>query len=237
MSNGTYFSVDGETQVSPWQPIQPRMNLPILETSITNSRQKRLAHGALFEGGDYETLANFSPVVTRVITENSALFSDEPAYTIKEWRPAVWDLISTVRIPEGLRQQMVVLPWQYRATNNQRGDARRFTDMSYTIYYSDTQDIIPPTIWEVQNKLTNNNRARTFTACPLGRKNGRALPLNFLIEVEVTDFSSVLRTVATYTTGDGAWETIDLTQQAADPNRWLGELPRQQGVTYFIQAR
>jgi hypothetical protein len=61
--------------------------------------------------------------------------------------------------------------------------------------------------YHVLQRRSHHPRARTF------RKNGRALPPNFLIEVEVTDFSSVLRTVATVTTGDGAWETIDLTQQ------------------------
>ena len=62
-ATGTYFSVQGEIEVNEGQPIQPR-------TSISFTLAGQTPHGAFFEGGHYQTLDAFDPVVTRIITEN-----------------------------------------------------------------------------------------------------------------------------------------------------------------------
>ena len=198
-------------------PIQPRTTLTVLKTAITNTNSITLAHGALSSGGHYDTFTNFDPVITRVITENSELQDTELPYSLASWRPTLWDQINTVRTPEGVRQRLVVIPAQFRATNSKIGTARRFSNMNYTIYYSNTKDTIPPSIWEVQTEL-------------------KAEKQSLQIQVEVTDFSDVARTVATYTTGDGIWQTVDLVQNKDDPNLWVGQLPYQQGLAYFVQA-
>ena len=99
------------------------------------------------------TLSPFEPVVTRVITDDASIprRQTEPAYDIAEWRPPVWDTINTVRTPDGIDQRLVVIPAQYRATSGFLGSERLFTAMTYTLYYSDTRDTLPPRIWSVRD--------------------------------------------------------------------------------------
>jgi len=205
-ATGTYYSIQGEVEVNEGQPIQPR-------TSLSITLAGTMARGAVFEGGRYHTFHNFDPVVTRVITDQ-AQTREEPGFGFKEWTPSTWDLINSVRTPEGWQQQLVVIPAQYRATTDWLGVERRFDVMTYTVYYSTTKDTIPPSIWVVSQL----EGTETIT-----------------VEVEVTDFSGVTRVAVAYTTGDGLWQTIDLAQ-SANPNAWVGSLPSRAGLEYFVQA-
>ena len=206
MATGTYYSVQGEVEVNEGQPIQPRTSLSILQTAT-------VARGTVFEGGRYRTFYNFDPLVTRVVTDQ-AHTRQEPGFGFKEWTPSTWDLINSVRTPDGWQQRLVVIPAQYRATTDRVGVERLFEAVTYTVYYSTTKDTIPPSIWMVR-QLAGTERVT--------------------VEVEVTDFSGVTRAVATYTTGDGLWQTVDLVQ-SVDPNVWTGFLPAEAGLEYFVQA-
>ena len=164
------------------------------------------ATGKVFEGGEYLIFNRFDPVITRVITDDTRieLWQTEPVYNVSTWTPTTWGLINSVRAPDGLRQQLVVIPAQYRALGGQVGLERLFTTITYTVYYSTTEDTIPPSIWEVRTHLTSSQANLT---------------------VDVTDFSGVVRTVAAYTAGDGIWRTADLAQTQGNSNMWTGSLP------------
>jgi hypothetical protein len=212
-ASGTYLSVQGdgapddwgEIEVNEGQPIQPRMSLDI---SVPGT----VASGAIFEGGRYQTIQDFDPVVTRVITDQARI--QEPGYLLPGWMPASWDLINSVPTAEGLQQRLVVIPAQYRATTDRVGVERLFEEITYTVYYSTTQDIVPPSIWFVRS-------TRDAETVRLG--------------VEVTDFSDVARVAMAHTTGDGLWQTVDLVR-SADPRVWEGSLPLRAGLEYFVQA-
>jgi len=205
-ATGTYYSVQGEVEINEGQPIQPR-------TSLSITLDGMMARGTVFEGGQYQTFHAFDPVVTRVITDEIRT-REEPGFGFKEWTPSTWDLINSVHTPEGWQQQLVVIPAQYQATTEQMGVERRFDVMTYTVYYSTTKDTIPPSIWVVR-QVTDTDM--------------------LTVEVEVTDFSGVTRVAVAHTTGDGLWQTVDLTQ-IADPNTWVGFLPSRPGLEYFAQA-
>ncbi|MGB0383471.1 MAG: hypothetical protein ACPGWR_01485 [Ardenticatenaceae bacterium] len=213
VTDGTYFSIERETQEIPGQPILPRTSLSVLSTTITNTLEITVARGVLFEGGQYETFTNFDPVITRIVTESTDLREQELPYLIDAWRPAEWERINSLRIADKITQRLVVTPLQYHSTTPWQGTARRFTDMSYTVYYSNTYDSIPPSIWAVQTTLLENTAQ---------------------VYVDVTDFSEVVRTVATYTTGSGEWKTIDMDQ--IGPNIWETTLPQDPNLAYFVQA-
>jgi hypothetical protein len=205
---GTYYSVDGKTQVNAGQPIQPMLHVDIPDASY-------LATGKLFEGGRYITFKPFDPVITRVITEDTDLQQLEPAYQIVSWTPPTWGIVNSVRLPEGVRQRLGVIPAQFRATSDHLGIQRLFTEMTYTVYYSDTGDTIAPAIWQVDASTTQAGVSLT---------------------VEATDFSDVMRVVVAYTNGKGVWETVDLTQDTSNPSEWNGVLPLHTELDYFIQA-
>ncbi len=64
-----------------------------------------LARGALFEGGQYEILTDFDPVVTRLITESTDHREEELPYFVEAWRPAESSLINTVRTGDSITQR------------------------------------------------------------------------------------------------------------------------------------
>ncbi|KAA3664610.1 MAG: hypothetical protein DWQ04_04815, partial [Chloroflexi bacterium] len=210
VANGKYFSVLGETESNPGQPIQPR-------TSLDVSHPGTVARGAVFEGGRYQTFDSFDPVVTRVITEDSdlPLWQAEPPFAFDRWVPASWSLINSIRTADGLQQRLVVMPAHYRALDEQIGIERLFDEMTYTVYYANSEDRTPPSIWAVRN-----------------------LPGigEFTIEVEATDFAGVRRVVVAYNTGDGIWLTVDMTQSPNDEDFWTTTLPLKPTVEYFVQV-
>jgi hypothetical protein len=208
---GTYFSVEGETEVNEWQPIQPRMSLDITLLNQT-------PHGAFFEGGLYQTLESFDPVVTRVITDTSdmAFWQEEPSFNQPDtWLPSWWSLVNQVWTPDGLQERLVVIPAQYQSSTPDLGTERFFEVMTYTVYYSNTMDLVPPSIWHVD-------------AYRLGGASQ--------VVVETTDLSDVVRVGASYTLGDGFWWTVDLSRSAINPNLWTGTLPYEATIEWFVQG-
>jgi len=208
----TYYSIDGGTQVAPGQPIQPLTQISIMLAGAT-------ARGVLFEGGRYETLTPFAPALTRIISDTVSGEGERAAQSAGplNWTPSAWALINSVRTSEGLRQRLVALPAQYRAADGTAGTERLFTEMRYTVYYSQSSDAIPPSIWTVRAGARPDDEAAQ-------------------VQVDVTDFSGVVRVVVAYTTGDGAWETRSLARAAGETNRWVGLLPKEAGLDYFVQA-
>lgn len=209
VGKGVYFTVAGEpAQVVPGTPLQPR-------SSVTITLPALAARGAVFEGGSYETLRAFDPVIAQVITDTGRLDAAELPYANPDWRPSTWELINNARTPQGEQQRFVVIPAQYQAASITDGVERRFTEMQYTLYYTNTKDTVPPTLL-VQSR---NDPA----------------PSELNLTVDAQDPSGVVRVVVAYTLGDGVWQSVDLTQ--VDPSdHWRGVLPNQPGLEYFVQA-
>jgi hypothetical protein len=197
--------------VNEWQPIQPR-------TSLDITLDEQTPHGAYFEGGRYQTLESFDPVVTRIVSDTTdlPLWQDEPEFDHPDiWQPSWWSLVNQVWTPEGVDQRLVAIPAQYRSTTADLGTERLFDVMTYTVYYSNTMDLIPPSIWRID---------------AYRRETGSQ------VVVETTDLSDVVRVGAAYTLGDGVWDTTDLTRSAGNPNVWIGTIPNEETIEWFVQA-
>jgi parallel beta-helix repeat protein len=208
---GTYYSVAGETQVNEWQPIQPR-------TSLDISLGGETPHGAFFEGGTYQTIEDFDPVISRLLSTapDMAFQEEEPTFDHPDiWHPSWWSLVNRVWIDEAVSERLVVIPAQYQSTTPTMGTQRLFDQMDYTVYYSNTMDIVPPSIWRVD--------AYRFEA-------------ESHINVEVTDLSDVIRVGVSYTLGDGRWKSTDLVRRADNPNLWCGTIPYEESLEWFVQA-
>jgi hypothetical protein len=131
------------------------------------------------------------------------------------WNPPNWGLINSVRTLDGIQQQLVLIPAQYSPVSSQVGVERRFNTITYTVYYSSTQDYLPPTIWTVQATPEQNSVEVT---------------------VETTDYSDVVRVAVAYTTGDGQWRIVELNQSSPDSEYWVGSLPQHPHLEFFVQA-
>jgi hypothetical protein len=108
-----------------------------------------------------------------------------------------------------------VIPAEYRSTTENLGVERLFNVMTYTVYYSNTMDIIPPSIWRIAAYRQD---------------------MNGQVVVEVTDLNDVVRVGVSYTLGNGEWVTKDLAQSTSNPNLWLGAIPMDEGIEWFVQA-
>lgn len=205
--NGTYFHVNEEVEVVAGLPIMPR-------TSVTVTLPNEIAHGAFFESGHYVSYNNFDPVIARLITDTVEGMV-EPDYSFGEWVPAAWDVVNSLQTDDSLVQRLVVLPAQYSANDEETGMMRVFDSLQYTVYYSDSEDIWPPTFWQVEEAIVGSNRT---------------------INVEVTDLSGISRVSVSYTTGNGWWYTTNLSPTLVDPDVWTGGIPNMPGSSYFIQA-
>jgi len=172
----------------------------------------------VFEGGRYEAPDRFFPVLTQPTSDDTRSTGTpvDPGYDAGVWTPSAWGLINTVRTAEGLHQRLIVIPAQYRAVTAAQGVERLFDEMTYTLYYSATNDVIPPSIWTVR-------------ALQQGEATATVL-------VDVTDFSRIARVVMAYTSGSGEWLTTDLTRGEQESSRWVGTLPREAGMTFLVQA-
>lgn len=175
------------------------------------------ARGAFLDGGRYRTLAPFDPVIARVVTDTTAipLWQTEPRFDRPGWTRTQWALINTIGSMAGLRQRLVLTPEQYRPLDKQTGVLRQLEAITYTLYYSNHADSLPPSVWSVQASM--------------GRDDATAE-----LSIDATDFSDVIRVAVTYTDGNGRWRTNDLTRNAED--RWIGTLPAIRGLEYFVQA-
>jgi len=54
--------------------------------------------------------------------------------------------------------------------------------------------------------------------------------------VEATDLSDVVRVGVAYTLGEGVWDTTDLTRSAGNPNVWIGTIPNEETIEWFVQV-
>jgi len=207
ITHGTYFSVNEEIEIVAGMPIMPR-------TSVSVTLGSEYARGAFFEGGHYQTYTSFDPIIARLVTDTAAHLG-EPLYDFEEWVPSAWDVVNSIETPEGSQQRLVILPAQYSAASPFTGTMRVFDAMTYTVYYSDTEDIWPPSFWLVEDGIAGSSQ---------------------IITAEVTDRSGVSRVAVGYTWGDGWWHVVEMTGTADNPNLWVGAVPYADTLSYFVQA-
>ena len=108
-----------------------------------------------------------------------------------------------------------MIPAQYRSTTPELGTERLFEVMTYTVYYSTTTDLVPPSIWSIDAYRQGSGSQ---------------------VVVEGTDLSDLVRVGATYTLGDGVWRTADLARSTANPNLWTGAIAHGETIEWFVQA-
>jgi hypothetical protein len=134
--NGAYYTLVGsdDVQVTGHRPVQPRASVDVARTDGL------YAQGVLMTGGTFTEVVGFDPVVSRVVTETSAL-ATEPTYPITDtWYPQqVGSLNRFLSIDAQMRERLVVVPGQFRAADtgsSTTGSERLYEDLSFDIYYA-----------------------------------------------------------------------------------------------------
>lgn len=166
------------------------------------------ARGVVLFGGSYETLDDFDPVI---FSPTNPLITEtvEGDFYEMGWYPP---------FPVGLRTDgedtnLVIEMGQYSASQSLE---RLYSQIELDLYYSSSVDIIPPQIILVGG-LYNH---------PAGRVN---------VKVGAMDPSGIRRALATYTQGDGIWQSVELSFDEA-LHKWIGSFPGNLDTHYFIQV-
>ncbi|MCO6452274.1 MAG: right-handed parallel beta-helix repeat-containing protein, partial [Caldilineales bacterium] len=217
--SGNYFAADNGYASLLYNPIQPRVAI-----DVTDAEGEGVSHGALLVNAAYTDIPNFDPVITMPVTETARY---EPQFMYNGWQPDVLARINRFATPQGLRERLIVTPGQFlfsgvmdvAGNNNVVGVERRYDNLVYDVYYSDSPDFIEPLIVSV---------GAVYEA------GGETQNLRFSVQAE--DDSGIQRVVATYTDGSGEWQSLDLDYDLI-ANRWTGTLADVgNSILFMVQA-
>jgi PKD repeat protein len=189
--NGNYFTADGDSQVTPGHPIQPR-----LVDTIPQNAADGPVHGALLTAGTFQQDNNFDPVIARPSTG----WQDKPQ-ELKKIAPVFWpaQLLSVNSLPtaDGLQQTLVAIPGQFQPTNTSGdvvGIERYYDSLSLSLLRSKIDDWVPPAIKRVDFISTNNQVD---------------------IDIQANDKSGISRVVVLAIDSDGATGTVSTVYDGA----------------------
>ncbi|MCO6452552.1 MAG: hypothetical protein J5I90_17360, partial [Caldilineales bacterium] len=218
---GSYFSGDDGYQALLYNPIQPRMAI-----DVSLDDDSRVAHGALFLSAQYTDLPDWDPVITMPVTETVRY---EPQFIFNGWQPESMARLNRFLTPSGILERLVLTLGQFLHTGVVEGEnstryvvglERRYDQVEYEVYHSDSTDFLPPTIMQVntvREAAENNLETMRFA-------------------VRAADPSGVVRVVVTYTDGGGVWQSLDLSFDEAT-NRWAGMLENlDREIVFLVQA-
>jgi hypothetical protein len=155
------------------------------------------------------TDSSFDPVIAQPVpTSTSSL--EEPGFWAPGWFPA--RIFAVNRLGE--MDNLVITPAQFQGSQNM-GELRRFTELTFTVAYSDGLDFTPPAIWHVSSGLV----AETTS-----------------FEVSAGDASGIERVLVTYSADGQHWQSTDLAYRAYT-DLWEGSLTGLTAETsYFVQV-
>lgn len=135
-ADGSYYTVDGETQASPGRPVQPRTSV------LVPVKPGMTPHGAVLINATSAS-EPLDPLIARPVTDTKL---SEPLFDSPGWFPSNPWAVNRL----GDQPRLVVVPAQFKG-NQDGGIQRRFTMLNFQVYYTDTAvaDLAPPVVWEV----------------------------------------------------------------------------------------
>jgi hypothetical protein len=179
---------------------------PLLYTDVTATGWP--ARSVIFREGEYETLGDFDPVIASPVNDYLTQ-TTEAAFDEPGWYPGV---------PVGLQNQgeRTSMVAQMGQCDPSAGQARLYSSMELDLYYSLSADQTPPQFTVVDGLHD--------------RATGRVT-----LKVGATDPAGVQRAVATYTRGDGRWDSMELSFDA-DLHKWTGSFAGDRNSHYLVQV-
>jgi hypothetical protein len=202
-SDGSYYTVDTLAHASPGRPIQPKTTIPL--DVVPNMKP----HGALLLGATSETEPSFNPLIAQPVPTSTTSLA-EPDFETQAWFPTKPFAIN--RLAGEIR--LVVVPAQFMG-NQDDGVLRRFTEVTFTVVYSDSSDHTPPVIWGVKGTIIGETAS---------------------VKVSAGDASGIERVLITYSATGQHWHSADLTYQEST-GFWEGSMTGMtEEVTYFVQV-
>jgi hypothetical protein len=209
---GSYYTVNGNTQVLAGRPVEPQYNQDVALTG----NAKTVAQGALLVGGrTHDTPIN--PYISAVVTE--ALYLTEPPFdTVGFYPERIVAVNRLTKLDGSVTQNLVVVPGQFKSITGSvptTGTQRLWDAVDVVVYYAPftNTDHIQPTIYQVGALPSVGGVA--FTAI-------------------VSDNVGVGRVVVLYRQQNATqWSSFDLTRVGAS-QLWQGTRNDLSGVIEYI---
>ena len=208
--DGSFLDLNDSISFSAGQPIQPRF---YADVSAPNAGRLR---GVLFLGGNYSDTLGYDPVVARPHNEYIT-DTTEPSFTGDGWTPQLPFSLQSGTGSSGTGDTVVLSLGQF---NGDQDTERVYEQMAFSTLYSDSSDVMPPTLHFVDGVLNAN----------LGQGT---------IKVEAADTSGVAQVQVAFTdnplSGQGTWFSSSLTFEPAT-QKWTGEITGTITTRYFVQV-
>ncbi|HXK34103.1 MAG TPA: hypothetical protein VNM91_08845, partial [Dehalococcoidia bacterium] len=140
---GSFYSAHG-VQATAGRPLQPRLGATLPEDETAGP-----VHGVVVLGGTYTDLDPFDPVIAQPQQEWQVLVDELQACAPSFW-PSVFAAVNSLPTPEGLLQNLVVIPAQFRCTSGEdvttAGVERLFDTLVLGLRRSTSDDFAPPVV-------------------------------------------------------------------------------------------
>ncbi|MCB0035365.1 MAG: tandem-95 repeat protein, partial [Anaerolineales bacterium] len=220
--DGSYYTVQGADDV------MSTVSRPVMPTTSYNfDSSTELARGVLMEGGTFNVIADFDPIITQVISQEASIETEGFFLTPQLYPNSMATINRFLTIGE-MSQRLVVVPAQFQSTSvttNTTGTLYLYDSMDLIVYTAPfTQtDLIAPHVWSVEATADASN-------------------IDFAVEVG-DNASGVYRVVVLYrevaplsNTSTQTWLQTDLTYDAITGVA-TSTVPALNGtVEYFVQA-
>ena len=146
---GTYFTADGETQVTAFRAIEPRIVVPIPPGDPVL--------GVIIRSGAYSDTSAFDPVIS-LPTQDWLLDDAEPQTCLNAFWPAVPVTVNSLGAAGA--QSLVITPGQFRCTSGSAstvtGVERLYSSLSVELLRSSAADTIPAAVPDVNLSAGQN---------------------------------------------------------------------------------
>jgi hypothetical protein len=194
-----------------------------------DDRPPLVVRDVIFIGGQYNTVNNFNPTVTQIVTETfTPLISTtvEPDFSagVGFWLPDRFFGHSRTEGNNGPRDTLISTAAQFRATDGVTGTLRTYTQLVFQVIYTDPaatnastalNDQTPPVIERV--RIAGQDASPQSVSTP--------------IEVLISDPDHPTNPQVTVTgvylaADDVTWTPLTFTQDDQNPRRWVATVPR-----------
>jgi hypothetical protein len=194
-----------------------------------DDRPPLVVRDVIFIGGQYNTVNNFNPTVTQIVTETFTPLINttvEPDFSagVGFWLPDRFFGHSRTEGNNGPRDTLISTAAQFRATDGVTGTLRTYTQLVFQVIYTDPaatnastalNDQTPPVIERVRIAGQDANLQSVST------------PIEVLISDPDNPTNPQVTVTGVYLAADDVtWTPLTFTQDDQNPRRWVATVPR-----------
>lgn len=194
-----------------------------------SDRNPLVVRDIIFVGGQYNTVNNFNPTITQIVTETfEPLITTtiEPDFSagIGFWVPDRFFGHSRTEGDNGPRDTLISTAAQFRATDGVTGTLRTYTQLVFQVLYTDPEA-------DNAEEALNDQTPPVIERVRIAGQDVNLQSVSTLIEVFISDPDNPTNPQVTVTgvylaDDDVTWTPLTFSQDSQNPRRWTASVPR-----------